>query len=255
MLSVRQSDVRIVARDLAEYLYDLPAPDAPGKEPDSEEVPFWTDLARLGTVRLPFFGRQEHYPEIDWKPFELAAQEHGRAVSWSDWLSRGIWFSLPAPQGERSSACFALIPTDGGWILTSSRREFYITDPEEVFELTVDLLERWPEEPVPGQHFRRIAIYETWRRRFGLIDLDEHTRQTDLEEVNAVARQRSGWRTLDRSEDEVAWEAWRKFRVPEPSCVWDVAGLWLAPKEAQQRLEDDLTGKSQLALRKCTSPG
>jgi hypothetical protein len=210
---------------------------------------------------LSFISGQDQVDlEAECAPLTLAAEEHGRAVEYAHGLpGRGIWFSLPAAEGERPSSLFGLIPTNGGWILTGCSRFHYLPDTGRLLELTVDLLERWPEAVPPGERIPRLAIDETWRRAFGLIVLDDQTWRADKNEVRTVGLQRSGWRAMHRAETDDAWEEFNSrigggTRLPEPSCVWDVSGLWLASNQERPLLEEDLTRKTQEALRKCTVP-
>src|SRR5262249_24390346 len=154
VLSVRQSDVRVVARELAEYLHDLPGPeDARRAAEEGGEVPFWTDLARHGTVRLPFFGRTGQIDAVAvCAPLAQMAQEHGRVPGFGQGqLGRGIWFSLPVAEGERAYSLFGFIPTEGGWLLVSGRTCIHLSDPRNLRELAADLLERWPDAAREGE--------------------------------------------------------------------------------------------------------
>lgn len=270
VLAVRQSDIACVGRDLSSYLMSLFGPDEAriGSMP-GRAVPFWTDVARSGCVRVPnLAGPAVAGAEPEYERLCRVAREAGywaKVVPLRD--GPGVTLDRAEPAGDRKSGPFWVMRRDFGWLLcVRGPRPYIAPDADRVPELCLALLDELSHDELRGGQ-SSLGVFRlngSLRREFGLTAIPYFTQMDDEWERKARAWERHGWREMSYGQMDEAWDAYGEhfggpvcgpFRTPTPSATWDIAPVYLRGQAFQEQVEADLTAKALAALRACTRPG
>lgn len=270
VLSVRQSDIACVGRDLPSYLMGLFGPaEAKNESLPERHIPFWADAARTGRIRVPnlagpvVVGAEPEYDHL--------CRVARAAGFWAEAVrllhGSGVTFDRTEPPGNRKSGVFWVTRRDFGWLVcVRCPRYYFAPDADRVPELCLALLNDLPHEELQGGRlpFSNFRLGDGLRREFGLVAIQHFTQVDDERERKVRAWEREGWREMSHGQTDVAWDGYGDrfgypaggpFQTPTPSATWDIAHVYLRGKVFRDRVEADLTSKALAALKECTRPG
>ena len=270
VLSVRQTDIACVARDLPSYLLGLLVHAEVVHESVTERrIPFWTTAAHSGHIRVPnLAGPVVGGAEPEYEHLCRAARAAG---FWAEVVpllhGSGVTFDWAEPLGDRKRGVFWITRRDFGWLMcVRCPRYYFAPDADRVPELCLALLNDLPHGELRGGRlpFWNFRLGDGIRRGFGLVAIRHFTQMDDEREQKVWAWERAGWREMSHGQMEEAWHGYAErfgypaggpFRTPTPSATWDIAHVYSRGNEFRERVEADLTRKALAALTECTRPG